>query len=388
MRASSRANHRDRKPPRHRSRRGVSGTGRHASRRGSGGPSRLDLKVPLMAAVLAVSLVAASVGLLGVGRSGTTGGELRLAKKDVSWSAGGTRHRAARTDTTFCDRHPHARRCRPQSSPSPTDTASPAGSTTSPSPTDTSSPSPTATVSTSPTSTGTTTGPSPTTAPDSTCTNPQFVTSDPDAGWSDGGYYVHNNMWNASGYDVSQTLAACSYHDWYVTATADDAAGDGAVKTYPNVHKDYHDWGSGAEPRLSSFGSIKSTFAASSPHVGIYDVAYDIWLNGVPGDNEVMIWTDNYRQVPSGSVVAKGVSFSGATWDVYATSGNGYIAFVPSQPMTHGTLDLKAMLDWLVSHGRISSTSTLGQICFGAEIVSTGGQPATFSVSDFSVTTS
>ena len=36
----------------------------------------------------------------------------------------------------------------------------------------------------------------------------------------------------------------------------------------------------------------------------------------------------------------------------------------------------------------IPSTSTLGQIDYGAEIVSTGGSPATFSFTDFSVSTS
>jgi hypothetical protein len=27
---------------------------------------------------------------------------------------------------------------------------------------------------------------------------PAFVTSDPSGGWSNGGYYVHNNMWNTA----------------------------------------------------------------------------------------------------------------------------------------------------------------------------------------------
>jgi len=204
--------------------------------------------------------------------------------------------------------------------------------------------------------------------------------------WNNGGYVVHNNMWNISGYNVSEKLSACSYDSWFVTATADNSKGDGAVKTYPNVHKDYHDWGTGSEPKLSSFSTIKSTFAATSPHVGIYNVAYDIWLNGVPGNREIMIWTENYKQTPAGSVVAKGVSLSGRAWDVYATSGNGYIAFVPSSPMTSGSLDLKAMLDYLVAQGRVPATSTLGQICFGVEVVSTGGQPARFDFTDFSVT--
>jgi hypothetical protein len=216
------------------------------------------------------------------------------------------------------------------------------------------------------------------------CSNPRFVTSDTNGMWNNGGYVVHNNMWNVSGYNVSETLSACSYRNWSVRVTADDE-GDGAVKTYPNVHKDYHNWSTGAEPRLSSFGSIRSTFAATTPRVGIYNAAYDIWLNGVPGDHEVMIWTDNFRQVPAGSRIAK-VRLSGHTWRVYATSDNSYIAFVPAQRLTRGSLRLKQMLTWLVGRGRLERDVTLGQICFGFEVVSTGGSPATFSVSDFSVT--
>ncbi len=220
-----------------------------------------------------------------------------------------------------------------------------------------------------------------------TCSDPKFVTSDPNGMWNDGKYIVHNHMWNVSGYDVSETLKACSHGNWYVRATADNDSGDGAVKTYPNVHQDFHNWDTGKEPKLSSFKSIRSTFASRTPHVGIYDAAYDIWLNGVPGNREVMIWTDNYRQVPAGSVVAKGVSFSGHTWKVYATQDNEYIAFKPSQRLTHGTLQIMPMLRWLVSHGRVPASSTLGQIGFGFEIVSTGGKPATFKVKDFSLRT-
>src|SRR6266540_355144 len=72
-----------------------------------------------------------------------------------------------------------------------------------------------------------------------TCTNPVFVTSDPNGGWSDGGYYVHNNMWNSSAGLGPETLSACSYHSWYVASTQTNSAG--AVKTYPNVHVDYDD---------------------------------------------------------------------------------------------------------------------------------------------------
>ena len=140
------------------------------------------------------------------------------------------------------------------------------------------------------------------------CTNPKFVTSDENGMWSDGDYVVHNNMWNASGYDVAQTTSVCSYRNWYTTVSADDSTGDRATKTYPNVHKDYHNWQTGAEPLVSSFTSITSTFAAPGcgGAAGIYNVAYDLWLNGVPGNREVMIWTENHGQFPAGSFVEGG----------------------------------------------------------------------------------
>jgi hypothetical protein len=212
-----------------------------------------------------------------------------------------------------------------------------------------------------------------------TCTTPVFTTSDTNGGWSNGGYYIHNNAWNSAYGLGPETLYACAYNNWYVVSNQTNNAG--AVKTYPNVHKDY------SGRTISSFTTLTSTFSGLSPSVGIYDVAYDLWLNGVPND-EVMIWTDNYKQVPAGSRFASNVSLSGYTWDVYATNGNGYIAFVPSNGVriNSGTLDLKAMLNYLVSQGRTTAASTVDQIGYGPEIVSTNGTNQTFTYNDFSIT--
>jgi hypothetical protein len=212
------------------------------------------------------------------------------------------------------------------------------------------------------------------------CVAPAFTTSDPNGGWSNGGYYVHNNMWNRDATLGPETLSACSYKDWYVVSNQVDEAG--AVKTYPNVHKDY------ANVPIGSFPYLTSTFAAASPHVGIYNVAYDIWLNGVAtaGSKEVMIWTENYKQVPAGSK-ADTVTLGGHSFNVWKTNSNAYFAFVPAAPMTSGTLDLQALFAWLIGKGWIPATSTLGQICFGVEIVSTNGTDAKFTFSDFSIST-
>jgi len=223
------------------------------------------------------------------------------------------------------------------------------------------------------------------------CRNPEFVTSDPDGGRSVGRhYFAHNNMWNAGGYDVSQTMRVCSPGNWSVSAKADNNSHDGAVKTYPNVHRDYHDWGSGHEPRLSAFASVTSTFASRSPHVGIYNGAYDIWINGVAdsGSTELMIWTDNHRQVPAGRVVKKGLDFSRRTWKLWATDDHRYLAFVPNKPIRHGSMALKKRFAYLTTHGYLPQGSTLGQVCFGYEIVSTGGHFHKFKIDRFNVTSS
>ena len=70
--------------------------------------------------------------------------------------------------------------------------------------------------------------------------DPKFVTSDPNGGWSEGGYYVHNNMWNRASYPCASKLYATSHDSWYVVTRMNNKTGDGAVKTYPNVHRDYH----------------------------------------------------------------------------------------------------------------------------------------------------
>jgi Glycosyl hydrolase family 12 len=220
---------------------------------------------------------------------------------------------------------------------------------------------------------GTTTG--------TVCMSPVFTTSDPNGGWSDSDYYVHNNMWNCGSYTCVETLYACSYHSWYVIANTNNDSGDGAVKSYPNVHKDY------ADVPISSFNSLTSKFAATSPHLGIYNVAYDIWTNGVAtsGSTEFMIWTENFNQTPAGSRVAL-VTFSGVTYDVWKTSDSHYIAFVPTAVITSGTLDILEIFRWTMAQGWLPSNSTLGQLDFGVEIVSTNSKSARFDVTDFSIT--
>ncbi|WP_410591150.1 GH12 family glycosyl hydrolase domain-containing protein [Amycolatopsis sp. lyj-23] len=214
------------------------------------------------------------------------------------------------------------------------------------------------------------------------CRSPEFTTSDPDGGWSDGGYYVHNNMWNA-GEAGPETLRACAYDNWYVDSTQPDST---SVKTYPNVHKDINN--QNGKP-FNDYSVIKSTFAGRGPGTGVYDVAYDLWLNGVgngKGVTEVMVWTENSKQVPSGDKLTT-YTAGGLTYDVWADD-EGYVAFVSRATQYSGSVDLKAMIAWAIGKGLVPANPTVNQIGYGIEFCSTGGGKARFTLSDFSVTMS
>jgi Glycosyl hydrolase family 12 len=220
----------------------------------------------------------------------------------------------------------------------------------------------------------------PVTARSASCTNPSYSTSAADGMLNASPYFVSNNMWNASGYSVTQTLYACSYSNWYVTATMNNDNGDGAVKTYPNSQRDFND-------TISSLSSVTSTFAETSPGTGIYEDAYDIWLNGLAtsGSTELMIWTQNNGQTPSGSVQGT-VTLDGRSYTVWKSGS--YIAFVATANFTAGTMNLLAFFQYIIGKGWIPSNSTLSQVCYGAELVSTNGVPETFTFSNYSVSSS
>ncbi|KHL11178.1 glycosyl hydrolase family 12 [Mumia flava] len=222
----------------------------------------------------------------------------------------------------------------------------------------------------------------------STCgANAKWTTTDLSAMWFRGKYVVANNGWNAGGYNVRQKIFVCSKGNWKVRARMDNRRGDGAVKTYPNVHRDWHNWSTGREPRLKTFTRIRARHQHRAPKAGIYNAAYDVWLNGVPGEHELMIWTHNRRQRPAGSVRARNVKIGGRSWTVWATSrrDSSYIAYVPKRNYRKGTTKVLATIRDAKRRGLLSPRVTVGQVGYGFEIVSTGGVTRTFKMDRFTM---
>lgn len=216
---------------------------------------------------------------------------------------------------------------------------------------------------------------------ESSCREPVFVTASPSGIWNNDGYFVFNNVWNSAAGPGPQTLSACSYHDFYVVSEQGDDGG-GSVKSYPNVQMNYGDL------PLSSFHHITSRFAELGSATGRYEYAFDVWLNGIaqPSSNQVMVWVENHAQTPLGARVAS-VALGGRSYEVWNTADNLHLTLVASETFRSGTLNLLEIFSWAIAAGYVPASSTLGQIDFGVEIVSTAGGSATFRFDDFALAT-
>src|SRR5579872_538925 len=197
--------------------------------------------------------------------------------------------------------------------------------------------------------------------------------------------YVDQNVWSPiSGW--RQTLHATDPGHWYVTANM--AAGNTAVVSYPNTGVDLN-------KALSGFSSITSSFTDSIPQAAgaNAEASYDIWLNN--WTYEVMIQNDYTpsRGPSCDNWVAKNVEFGGSNgvpahpWDLCA-SGKTMWWETANGNLPSGSIDMLAMLNWLVSHGQLPTGAQLGAVGYGFEISSTGGADENFQVSSYSLTAS
>ena len=77
-------------------------------------------------------------------------------------------------------------------------------------------------------------------------------------------------------------------------------------------------------------------------------------------------------------------TFDGQSYTVWR-GNNNLVSFVANSNVTSGTLNLLQFFQWLISKGWEPADSTLNQVDYGVEIVSTNSAPETFSFSNFSV---
>ena len=201
------------------------------------------------------------------------------------------------------------------------------------------------------------------------------------------GFNIINNVWNVSAEpSATQTLYACSPSSWYVTASMTGSAAGysySPVVSFPEVQ---HEIG---KP-LASLGTVTSSYASYGLQTpgAIWESAYDLWLNGDPsqGGHEVMIWTDNHSQYPSGSEVSGDVIIDGVSYQLWVQQGgDDETTLVQNANSDSGSVNILGVLNWLSAQGYEASNPTLSQVDYGFEVCKTNGQPANFGVTGYSL---
>lgn len=202
---------------------------------------------------------------------------------------------------------------------------------------------------------------------------------------------VNQDGW--SGSQGPQVLTASSFQDWSVTATDTDPSNSpGQVLTYPDASYNYYQLGS-PEPSaydLNHITSLTSDYTEQMPPASesyLAEAAYDIWLNDF--NIEVMVWVDNHQGdnvfANSGDTQVGTYTLGGQSFTLW-TNGSGFFIFsLNGGNQSSGTVDLKAILEQLVTLKDVPADSSITEIPFGWEVSSTYGKPMTFSMSRFDV---
>ena len=198
-----------------------------------------------------------------------------------------------------------------------------------------------------------------------------------------------------------QVLSVSSFQDWSVTVTDTDPAGvPGEVLTYPDASFNYYMIATAAsgykappaQYQLNNITSLTSDFTESMPQLSDLDAeaAYDLWLND--WKTEIMVWVDTApgkgRNLAADGMTKVGTyTYDGQNFALWRRGSGitGFYVFLLDHNETFGTVNLKAMLETVVSLGYIPATSPLTQIPFGWEVSDTGGKAVTLSLSRFTV---
>jgi hypothetical protein len=170
---------------------------------------------------------------------------------------------------------------------------------------------------------------------------------DPYGNTVQGGYVVMNNRWGGSSTHCINVTA-----NGFQITRQDGVSTSGAPVSYPAIFLGCHyntcspDF---TARRISAISSATSSISNTYPSGGVWDAAYDIWLNadsdmsGVQ-DTEIMIWLNHVGgSQPVGSTVGS-VNLAGRAWTVW-TGYNGannvvsYVANSPTSNLSFNVLD-------------------------------------------------
>lgn len=199
-----------------------------------------------------------------------------------------------------------------------------------------------------------------------------------------GNWHVNNEVWNGDEAGP-QTMCAQGYKSWTVVANHPKAGADKhSIKSYPDSQKLFSD------PVLTSLTTVSSGFSQTTPTTGEWNWSYDIWMND--WNTELMLWTqhryggDHAAPLPPGDAQKTATAvIDGIAYTAWSRDDGNYIALVMDETHASGTVNLRAVFDWLIGKGWLKATANLQAVDYGVEIADTAGGPQTFKLNDFSL---
>ncbi|MFK4272293.1 glycoside hydrolase family 12 protein [Streptomyces milbemycinicus] len=188
-----------------------------------------------------------------------------------------------------------------------------------------------------------------------------WSSSDQWGNWSNGGYTLYNNIWGSGA--GAQTIWANSYTDWGVWANHPNTGG---IKSYPNAKRV-------VGKKVSAIGSLNSSYNVTVPSSGAYNTSYDIWDTNY--DYEIMLWMNKTGPVGPLGTSQGSLTLGGHSWTVYKGSNgaNEVFSFIRTSNSTSGSVDIKAIVNWIKNTKGWFGDVTIGDVQFGYEITSSAG---------------
>ena len=207
------------------------------------------------------------------------------------------------------------------------------------------------------------------------------------AGSNDGGATVRQEVWNPDASALKkQVTEVWAPNKWRTTINA--AKNNTAVNSYPDVASLVTDTDNRPVP-FANYAAITSSWSVDCHETASTNAqaAYDIWLKDY--DLELMIWVDTHgadRQ-PAGSDTGIDVTFDNVVYRLWAEDDNSTISFVRKTNAKTGSIDIRAVIQYLVDQKRYPASVGINMFCFGFETPSTGGIDEVFEVLDYTLVT-
>jgi hypothetical protein len=186
-------------------------------------------------------------------------------------------------------------------------------------------------------------------------------------------YIVTNNVWGA---DTAQCINTTN-SGFALTAKHQNPT-NGGPASYPAIYFGCHynncSPGTNLPMQVSQISTATSSISYSYPGSGVYNAAYDIWLDPTPkkdGENkqELMIWFNRQGSIqPFGSRTGS-ATVGGRTWEVWSGSSTyrNVISYVTPSPITSWNFNILDFINDTKTRGSVTNSWYVTSIQAGFE---------------------